>query len=105
MHFDSQATINAVTGIGDFIDRISQIASTIAAAVEEQDAATKDIARNVQHAAEVTTQVAGHVREVASSSLKTGAASSQLLIWANSLTQSSDRLKLEVDGFLAGIRA
>lgn len=101
----TRESADALAGIGDFIGRISQIASTIAAAIEQQGAATNDIARNVQQAAEMTTQVASNVRQVAGSASKTGAASSQVLTSANSLAQSSHALKSEVDSFLAGVRS
>lgn len=100
----TRESADALTGIGDFIGRISQIASSIAVSIEQQGAATKDIAQNIQHAAKMTTQVAGNVRQVASSALKTDAASSELLTSANTLAQSSDHLQQEVDRFLVGIR-
>ncbi|MGY8663463.1 methyl-accepting chemotaxis protein [Bradyrhizobium sp. UFLA05-109] len=101
----TEESVRAITEIGSSIGRISQIASTIAAAIEAQGTATKDIAQNIQHAAEMSTQVASNIRRVALSASSTGASSSQVLTSANSLAQSSHRLKLEVDGFLAGVRS
>jgi len=40
--------VSAIGGISDTIREISGIATTIAAAVEEQDSATREIARSVQ---------------------------------------------------------
>ena len=42
---------SAIKSIGKTIGEINEIATTIAAAVEEQGAATQEIARNVQQAA------------------------------------------------------
>lgn len=98
-------SVSAITEIGDSIGRISQIASTIAAAMETQGTATKDIAQNIMNAAEMSTQVASNIRRVALSASSTGASSLQVLTSANALAQSSHRLKLEVDGFLAGVRS
>ncbi|UVO30518.1 methyl-accepting chemotaxis protein [Bradyrhizobium arachidis] len=100
----TEESVTAIAEIGSSIGRISQIASTIAAAIEEQGTATRHIAQNIQRAAEMSTQVASNIRQVAGSASSTGASSSQVLTSANALAQSSHRLKLEVDGFLAGVR-
>ena len=49
--------VTAIGGISDTIREISGIATTIAAAVEEQDSATREIARSVQQAAAGTSEV------------------------------------------------
>ena len=51
----------AIGGISDTIREISGIATTIAAAVEEQDSATREIARSVQQAAAGTSEVSLNV--------------------------------------------
>lgn len=48
----TQESVGAIKDIGDTIRRMSEISSTIASAVEEQGAATKEISRNVPRAAE-----------------------------------------------------
>ena len=48
MQAATQESVAAIKEIGGTIGRISEIAATIAAAVEEQGAATQEIARNVQ---------------------------------------------------------
>jgi methyl-accepting chemotaxis protein len=42
---------SAIEGIGETVGTINEFSSGIAAAVEEQDAATREIARNVEEAA------------------------------------------------------
>ena len=49
-------SVGAIKEIGDTIGRMSEISSTIAAAVEEQGAATQEISRNIQQAAMGTTR-------------------------------------------------
>jgi methyl-accepting chemotaxis protein len=98
-------SVAAIKEIGATIASISQITSTIAAAVEEQGAATKEIARNVNQAAEGTGQVASNITEVNRGANETGSASSQVLSSAQSLSSDSNRLKLEVNKFLATVRA
>jgi methyl-accepting chemotaxis protein len=83
---------------------MSEISSTIAAAVEEQGAATQEISRNVQQAALGTTQVSSNIVDVQRGAGDTGTASSQVLSAAQSLSSDSNRLKLEVGKFLNTVR-
>ena len=102
------ATDDSVTTIREIsttINLISEISSTIAAAVEEQGAATQEIARNVQQAASLSAQVAGNIHDVSKGNSETGAASSQVLTAAQSLSRESAHLETEVQSFIATIRA
>ncbi|MBI5112385.1 MAG: MCP four helix bundle domain-containing protein [Rhodovulum sp.] len=101
----TQDSVAAIKEIGGTIGRIAEIAATIAAAVEEQGAATAEIARNVQQAAHGTTEVAGSVTEVNHGAAETGSASSRVLVSAQSLAGESSRLKTEVARFLSSVRA
>ena len=101
----TQDSVTAIKDISSTINRISEIAGAIAAAVEEQGAATQEISRNVQQAAAGTTQVASNITEVNHGAAETGSASSQVLSSAQSLSSDSSHLKLEVDKFLATVRA
>jgi len=67
----------AIKEIGDTIGRMSEIASTIASAVEEQGAATQEISRNVQQAAQGTQQVSANITDVQRGASETGSASSR----------------------------
>jgi len=95
----------AIKVIGDTIGRLSEISSTIAAAVEEQGAATQEIARNVQQAAQATLQVSSNLSDVQRGTSETGSASSQVYAAAQSLTRDSNRLKSEVGKFMDTVRA
>jgi methyl-accepting chemotaxis protein len=101
----TQESVGAIEEIGDIIGRMSEIASTIAAAVEQQGAATQEISRNVQQAAQGTQQVSSNITDVQRGSAETGSASSQVLSAAQSLSRDSNRLKLEVGRFLSTVRA
>lgn len=101
----TQDSVNAIREISSTIERLSQISSNIAAAVEEQGVVTQDIARNVQSAAGGTHQVSSSISDVQRSASETGSASSQVLSAAQTLSSDSDRLKLEVSKFLASVRA
>jgi methyl-accepting chemotaxis protein len=101
----TQESVGAIKEIGDTIARMSEIASTIAAAVEEQGAATQEISRNVQQAAHGTQQVSSNITDVQRGASETGSASSQVFSAAKSLSGESSRLKREVSKFLNSVRA
>ncbi|MFD2184113.1 methyl-accepting chemotaxis protein [Rhodoplanes azumiensis] len=105
MQAATQDSVLAIKEIGGTIGRIADISASIAAAIEEQGAATQEIARNVQQAASGTTEVATNIGEVDRGAAETGSASSQVLSSAQSLSSESNRLKLEVGKFLNTIRA
>jgi methyl-accepting chemotaxis protein len=98
-------SVTAIKEISGTIEKLSEISSTIAAAVEEQGAATQEISRNVQQAAEGTHMVSSNITDVQRGAGETGAASSQVLSAAQSLSRDSNRLKLEVGKFLDSVRA
>ena len=105
MQVATRESVAAIKGIGGTIGRISEIASTIAAAVEEQGAATGEIARNVEQAARGTTQVAANIVDVNRGASDTGSASAEVLTSAKALSGESARLKDQVDKFLSRVRA
>jgi methyl-accepting chemotaxis protein len=98
-------SVGAIKEIGDTIGRMSEISSAIAAAVEQQGAATQEISRNIQHAATGTQQVSSNITEVQHGAAETGSASAQVHSAAQLLSSDSNRLKLEVAKFLDSVRA
>jgi methyl-accepting chemotaxis protein len=98
-------SVLAIKEIGGTIGRVSEIAAAIAAAVEQQGAATQEISRNVQQAALGSTEVASNIADVNRSAEDTGSASSQVLSSAQLLSNENKRLKAEVAKFLATVRA
>ncbi|MDC7785648.1 HAMP domain-containing methyl-accepting chemotaxis protein [Rhodoplanes tepidamans] len=105
MQAATQESVGAIKEIGGTIGRIADIASAIAAAVEQQGAATAEIARNVQQAARGTDEVARNIGDVEQGAGETGSASAQVLSAAQSLAGESARLKTEVARFVATVRA
>jgi methyl-accepting chemotaxis protein len=105
MQAATRDSVTAIREIGTTIKLISEISATIAAAVEEQGAATQEISRNVQHAAQRSGEVASSITEVSRGAGETGSASSQVLSSAQMLSTESTRLKTEVNNFLHTVRA
>jgi hypothetical protein len=73
----TQESVSAIADVSGRIERLSGIASTIAAAVEEQGAATQTIFRNLQQTAHGTQQVSSNVSDVQRGTSEPGAVSSE----------------------------
>ena len=101
----TEESVGSIREISGTIERLSEISSAVAAAVEEQGAATQEISRNVQHAARGTQRVSSNVDDVQRGASETGSASSQVLSAARSLSADSNRLKQEVPKFLNSVHA
>jgi methyl-accepting chemotaxis protein len=97
--------VQAIEKIGGTISSIHGIATTIASAVEEQGAATREIARNVQQAAEGNGQVSHNIVGVNQAAGEAGLAADQVLQSADELSRQSAKLRVDVDQFLQRIRA
>jgi len=101
----TMGSAQAIEGITRTIARVEEIAAAIAAAVEEQGAATQEISRSVQQAAHGTTEVSTNVVGVSTAARETGAASTQVLQAADHLAKSGAHLKAEVEQFLRQARS
>jgi methyl-accepting chemotaxis protein len=97
--------VTAIKEIGQVINQVNEISATIAAAVEEQGAATKEIARNAQEAARGTSEVASNISGVTAATGETGTAASRMLAAVQAVAAQSTTLRDQVDGFLSRIRA
>jgi methyl-accepting chemotaxis protein len=98
-------SVGSIGEIGATIRLISEIATTVSSAVEEQGAATQEVARNVMQAAQGASQVSDNIGEVNRGASDTGAAASQVHGAAHALSAQGRRLRGEVGQFLAGVRA
>jgi methyl-accepting chemotaxis protein len=98
------ATVDAIKNITGTISRMSEISTTIAAAVEEQGAATREIARNVQEASKGTQEVSSNISGVARAAHETGVGATDTLAAVKALNQNAASLGHEVDRFIATIR-
>ncbi|MCJ2124727.1 methyl-accepting chemotaxis protein [Methylobacterium sp. J-077] len=102
------STDQAAQAIGGIVTRIrdiNDVTSAVAAAVEEQGAATQEIVRNVTQAASGTDEVTTNITGVAEAAEQTGTAAHQVLDAASELSQRSAQLTEEVARFLHTVRA
>jgi methyl-accepting chemotaxis protein len=90
--------------IGGIIGKISNISSAIAAAVEQQNATTREIAGSVQAVASATAGTAEAMEQVVSVSQKAGSVSRDVLGGAAGIGGDAEQLRTEVEQFLAAVR-
>ncbi len=100
----SQA-VAAIRGIGATVERTSEIATTIAAAVEEQGSATREIARSAAQVAEATSTVASRIQGVRGAAQATGASASLMRDDSGALAAQAATLREKAGGFLQAVRA
>jgi methyl-accepting chemotaxis protein len=99
------SAVGAIRNISSTIGEINDVTTAIAAAVEEQGAATREIARNIQHAAGGTSEVSSNIVGVSSASTEAGTAATEVLTASDALRRDADVLRAEIDAFLSNIRA
>lgn len=100
----TDGSVKAIQHITKTVNRVNEISTTIASAVEEQSAATQEISRNVQQAAMGTTEVSSNIQSVTQTAQQTGAAANQVLGAAGELAKNGARLKNQVEEFLTAVR-
>ena len=105
MQTETQRSVEAIAAIGKTVEELNATTAQVAAASEEQAAATREIGRAVAEAAqgaEETSRSAANVKEGAE---RTGEAAKDLKGASSELAQQSERMRGQVDRFLADIRA
>jgi methyl-accepting chemotaxis protein len=90
---DTKSAVAAIGEITAIINRVNDIQSTIASAVEEQTATTNEIGRNVHEAATGTSEIASNVISVAQAANSTSAGASDTEKTAAALARIASELK------------
>ncbi len=98
-------SVRAIKAIGQTIERISGITTSISSAVEQQGTATQSIAAGIRAAASGTLDVADNIERVAKNAHETETTSGLMLKSAQELSNVSTHLKDEVEKFLDSVRA
>ncbi len=97
---ETGAAVSAINRIAYTIDKIGEITTALAAAIEEQQASTNEIARRVQDVANGTQAVCNAVQGVSESAANTGGAATMVHDTASDVTRQSQVLNVEVDKFV-----
>ncbi|WCL55076.1 methyl-accepting chemotaxis protein [Gimibacter soli] len=100
----SKSASDAMNEIRRAVSTTAELASAVAAAVEEQQAATQEIARSVQDAAQGTNEVSANISGVAAGSERTQESASTVAGAATELASSTALLKQEIEAFLTRIQ-
>ena len=83
---------------------MSEIGTVIASAVVQQDGATQDIARNVEHAARRTELVSSSIGQVREAASRAGSVADKVRSSAETLGAQAATLQSSVNEFLRGMR-
>ncbi|TYL74821.1 methyl-accepting chemotaxis protein [Bradyrhizobium cytisi] len=97
--------INAIQAIGGIIGEVNEVATAIAAAVQEQGAATQEITRSTQYAAEGTKNVSDNITGVKADADTAAGAADNVKQASQMLETQSRQLGDQVSDFLGKIRA
>ncbi|CCD86786.1 putative methyl-accepting chemotaxis receptor/sensory transducer [Bradyrhizobium sp. ORS 285] len=97
--------IDAIQRIGGIIGEVNEVATAIAAAVQEQGAATQEISRSTQFAADGTKNVSDNITGVKSDADAAAAAAENVRNASETLEHQSRSLGHQVTDFLGKIRA
>lgn len=100
----TQTAVKSVGEVGRIIHEVNEISAAIAAAVEEQAAATQEIANSVEQASTGTREITQTIQGVSDASKETGSAASHVLEAATALSAQAAELQLGVDGFFAEVK-
>ncbi|MEO3432754.1 methyl-accepting chemotaxis protein [Inquilinus sp. CAU 1745] len=97
--------VSAITAVTGSVRDISAMSETVAGAIREQGTATEAIARNVERTASGTEEISRTIAEVADIAEDTGRRAAGVLDATGALGEESETLRLEVERFLASVRA
>ena len=100
----TRGSVTAIKAITHTIGRVNEIATAISAAVEEQGAATREIARNVSEASMGTQEVSSNILGVNESAVETRRVAKDVLGAAGRMSEESEHLRTQIHGFFVNIR-
>jgi methyl-accepting chemotaxis protein len=95
----------SIKKIAETIRGVDDIATAIAAAMQEQGAATAEIARNVEQAASATSDVSTTIGALSSATQEVGQSAGLVLSASDGVVQNAGSLKQQIAAFLTQVRA
>jgi methyl-accepting chemotaxis protein len=98
-------TVHAISGVGETIKKMRDIAGSIEHAVADQQTATNEICSNINQAATGTKDVSKNIAGVTVAAQETSSGASQVLEAAQELSRQSEALQKAVESFLVSVRA
>jgi methyl-accepting chemotaxis protein len=104
MQTETSVASEAVKGFAATIQQIDELMAAVAAAIEEQGAATEEISRSVEGAANGNMAISNAVKNVATAVTESGSLSHGQLDCVGRLSAANDELRSHVTGFLEEVR-
>jgi methyl-accepting chemotaxis protein len=101
----STSAVSVIGRVRTTIDQVNGVASAIAAAVEEQNAATAEISRSAQLAATGVDRMARGIASAGQAASATGVNAKKVLDASSSTADQSQRIQQAVKEFLASVRS
>ena len=96
---DTNAAVKAIASISGVINQINDISSTIATAVEQQNATTNEMSRNVSEAAQGSAEITSNIAGVAQAAESTSRGAGDTQKAAQQLVETSAELRRLVEQF------
>ena len=100
----THSSVAAISSIVQVNQDMSGVATAISAAVEQQHAATREIARNAEQGAAGTASVSSAIGKVEQAAIEATSATEELDYTATTLGEQAETLKQKVDSFLRQVR-
>jgi len=97
--------VDAVREIGGAVREINDITSTIAGAVGQQDAATREISANAQSAAQGNETLVANINSLKEAIGETSTAAASVLATSDDLATTAETLSREVEKFFRNLRS
>jgi methyl-accepting chemotaxis protein len=101
---DTTAAVEAIASISGVINQINEISATIAAAVEEQNATTNEMSRNVNEAAQSSSEITSNIAGVAEAARNTTQGATDSHKASQQLVDNSALLRRLIEQFTIGRR-
>jgi methyl-accepting chemotaxis protein len=99
MQSDTQRAVEAIAEIGTVIERIDDLQTKIAAAVEEQSVTTGEISRNISEATTGTSEIAENIVQVAQAAQSTAEGASNTQVSSQELARMAQALQRLVEEY------
>lgn len=96
---DTKAAVDAIASISGVINQINDISCTIATAVEEQNATTNEMSRNVSEAAQGSSEITNNITGVAEAAQSTTRGATDTQKASQQLVETSTQLRGLVEQF------
>ncbi|NBW96747.1 MAG: hypothetical protein EBR28_08450 [Planctomycetia bacterium] len=99
MQADTRRAVTAIGEIGSVIERIDDLQTKIAAAVEEQSVTTSEIGRNISEATTGSTEIAENIVQVAQAAQSTAEGASNTQLSSQELSRMAQALQRLVEDY------